>query len=80
MAVIILLRDDVTLRQRAVQHRFRRGALRTGVKFYQQYIVLRRDALKADPVSVQMMPDGKTIRHAGSLTHRTDSQRRLLVL
>lgn len=80
MAVIILLRNDVTLRQRAVQHGFRRGALRTGVKFYQQHIVLRRDALKADPVCVQMMLDGKTIRHAGSLAHRTDSQRRLLML
>ena len=79
MAVIILLGNDVTLRQRAVQNGFRRGACALESNFISS-IVLRRDALKADPVCVEMMPDGKTIRHAGSLAHRTDSQRRLLML
>lgn len=59
----------------SVRDDFRRGTLRTGVKLDQQYVVLWGDALKADPIGIQMMPDRKPVRCAGSLIHRANGQR-----
>ena len=66
--------------QSATENLFRRRALGGGVELNQQAIFLRRNALKADTVGVEMMPDGEAVRHADALANRTDRQRGLLLL
>ena len=68
------------MRQGAAQNFFCRGALSAGVKLDDQAVILRRNAFKADAVSVEMMPDGKPVRHADTLADGTNSQGRLLLL
>ena len=68
------------MRQSAAENLFRRRALGGGIKLNQQAILLRRNALEADTVGVEVMPDGETIRHTDALANRTDRQRGLLLL
>ena len=62
------------MRQSATQNFFGGGSLSAGVKLDEQTVILWRNALKTDAVGIEMVPDGKTVRHANTLANGTNSQ------
>lgn len=79
LIIIVLLRNDVAMRQCSVEDRFGGGTLIAGIKRNQQCVILRGDAFERNAMSIKVMPDGKTVRHRRPLMNGADRQRGFLL-